>query len=177
MEGAMTVTVRLAVPADLPTISAIEALSFSNPWQPETFRSLLTRDRVRVLAAENDGDVVGYAVVWWVMDQGELANLAVHPEFRGQGLGSRLLDRVLADARDLGIESLFLEVRESNEKAQRLYARRGFVQISVREGYYRNPPEDACILVKNLVSSLDSEVEAHPSDSREDPSKPGVRIR
>ncbi|MGD2120280.1 MAG: ribosomal protein S18-alanine N-acetyltransferase [Gemmatimonadota bacterium] len=173
----MTVSLRLAVPTDLSSISAIEALSFSNPWHPDTFRSLLTRERVRVLAAESGGEVVGYAVFWWVMDQGELANLAVHPESQGKGVGSRLLDQVLTDAKAVGIESLFLEVRESNERARRLYAQRGFVQISVREGYYRNPPEDACILVKDLSPTLESEVGSRASDPQVDSSEPTVRIQ
>jgi ribosomal-protein-alanine N-acetyltransferase len=175
--GAMTVTIRLALPSDLPDISAIEVLSFSNPWHPDTFRSLLTRDRVRVLAAAHDGNVIGYAVLWWVLDQGELANLAVHPEFQGKSVGSRLLDRVLTEAKAVGIESLFLEVRKSNETARRLYARRGFVQVSMRRGYYRNPPEDACVLVRTLGPAADVEAESPSSDPHEDPPDYTVRIR
>ncbi len=165
MEGGVNVRVRPAVKEDLHAISAIEARSFSNPWHPETFRSLLTRERVRILAAEQDGEVIGYAVLWWVLDQGELANLAVHPDFQGLGIGSRLLDRVIADARAANIESLFLEVRTSNERARRLYLRRGFVQISIRKGYYRKPPEDACILLKKLVPASETKPEPDPSVS------------
>jgi ribosomal-protein-alanine N-acetyltransferase len=159
MEGRVTVSLRLAVPSDLPTISAIEALSFANPWHPDTFRSLLTRDRVRVLVADRDGEVIGYSVLWWVMDQGELANLAVHRESQGQGVGSQLLERVISDARAEKVENLYLEVRESNRSARRLYDNRGFVQVSVRRGYYRNPIEDACVLVKTLAPSRRAQVE------------------
>jgi ribosomal-protein-alanine N-acetyltransferase len=177
MERPVTVTVRIAVPSDLPSISAIESLSFSNPWQPDTFRSLLTRDRVKVLIADRGGEVVGYAVLWWVLDQGELANLAVHPDSQGMGTGARLLDQVISEAKRVNIESLFLEVRESNEKAKRLYARRGFVQVSVRRGYYRNPPEDACILVKNLASSPRSEPDGSLGRPREGSPDHTVRNR
>lgn len=145
------VRIRLATIEDVEAVAAIEARSFSNPWHPETFRSLISQGRARILVAENpEALVVGYAVVWWVLDQGELANLAVTEDFQGQGVGSALLDRLLSDARAHEVESLFLEVRMSNTRAQELYLSRGFVQVAVRKDYYRRPREDALILVKRL---------------------------
>jgi ribosomal-protein-alanine N-acetyltransferase len=143
--------IRLATEADLPAIAEIEASAYSNPWHPDTFRSLLRQSRAKVLVAEDkDGGVAGYAVYWWVLEQAELANLAVRGDQQGQGLGGAILDRALLMAGSQGVESVFLEVRVSNESARRLYASRGFRQISVREGYYQNPKEDALILVRNL---------------------------
>ena len=148
---AQSVRIRSAVTADLPTIAEIEFQSFSNPWQPDTFRSLLERERVRVLVAEElEKGVVGYAVLWWVLDQAELANLAVRMGHQGRGIGSALLDQAIEHAKSKGVESLFLEVRQSNESAYRLYASRGFTQISIRKDYYQNPREDALIFVKHL---------------------------
>lgn len=145
------VRIRVALPEDLPEVCAIEAKAFTNPWHPHTFRSLLTRDEVHVFVAEASGEgITGYAVVWWVMDQGELANLAVRGDCQGRGMGSALLDRVLDEARKGGVESLFLEVRVSNERAKSLYLRRGFVHVGMRKDYYRNPREDAEILCKFL---------------------------
>ena len=161
-----SVRVRLATPLDLAAIAAIESRSFSNPWHPDTFRSLLTRDGVRVLVAEEGEGVLGYAVLWWVLEQGELANLAVREESQRRGIGSKLLDSVISHAMAEGVESLFLEVRVSNEKAARLYSLRGFEQISVRKGYYQNPREDARILVKYLSGE-------ETPDSPEDPSTSG----
>jgi len=143
------------MPSDVPSIARIESESFSNPWHPDTFVSLLKRDGVLFLVAEEEGGVVGYAVLWWVLDQGELANLAVQEASRGRGVGSELLDHVVSHAEAVRIESLFLEVRVSNEKASGLYSRRGFKQISVRKGYYQNPREDARILVKYLPAEPD----------------------
>jgi len=143
--------IRPAVGGDLETIAAIERASYPNPWRLKTFASLLRQRRARVLVAEGDsGEVVGYAVFWWVMEQAELANIAVTSESRGQGFGAALLDRVLAEARERGVESLFLEVRASNQSARRLYVSRGFAQISIRRGYYQNPREDALVLVRVL---------------------------
>lgn len=143
--------IRPAVPRDLPAIEEIEFESFSNPWQADTFRSLLGQDRATVLVAEDpEVGVIGYAVFWWVMDQAELGNLAVRDGFQNRGTGSALLDQAKAHARAHGAESLFLEVRVSNASARRLYANHGFSQISVRKDYYRSPREDALILVSKL---------------------------
>ncbi len=145
------VRIRAAEGPDLPTISRIETDSFSNPWHPDTFRYLLQRDGVRVFVADDSkAGVVGYAVMWWVLEQGELANLAVGRQHRGGGIGAALLDHVLSWADSQGVESLFLEVRVSNESASRLYGSRGFTQVSTRRHYYQNPLEDARVLVKRL---------------------------
>lgn len=147
----VAILIRPATVEDVDAVAAIEALSFSNPWQPQTFRSLISQGRAHILVAEGPGlEVVGYAVAWWVLDQGELANLAVTEGVQGRGVGSALLDRLLDDARAGGVKSLFLEVRVSNTRAQDLYLSRGFAQVAVRRDYYRNPREDARILVKRL---------------------------
>jgi ribosomal-protein-alanine N-acetyltransferase len=146
-----TFFIRRAEVADVDAVAAIEASSFSNPWQPQTFRSLIQEGRAHILVAESPAStILGYAVAWWIHEQGELANLAVLPDFRGRGVGSALLDRVLADLRSAGVESLFLEVRVSNRRAAELYLSRGFSQVAVRPDYYRNPREDARILLKRL---------------------------
>jgi len=145
------VLIRLAEITDADEVAAIEARAFSNPWHPETFRSLISQGNAHILIAEDPKfGVVGYAVVWWVLEQGELANLAVVEGFRGRGVGSALLDRVLLDAKANQVESLFLEVRTSNYRAYDLYLSRGFAQVGVRKDYYRQPREDARILVKGL---------------------------
>jgi ribosomal-protein-alanine N-acetyltransferase len=156
MEGAgpLELRIRPAVEGDLVAISEIERVSYPNPWHPKTFASLLRQNRARVLVAERGPDgILGYAVFWWVLDQAELANLAVRRDARGRGLGSALLDRVLAETRRRGVESVFLEVRASNHSARRLYVSRGFTQVSVRRGYYQNPTEDALVLVRALGSA------------------------
>lgn len=133
-------------------MGAIEKEVFSNPWHPGTFRSLLMRRQVAVSVAEVPGTgVVGYSVMWWVLDQGELANLAVRKDYRNRGIGARLLDAAVEALAAEGVVSLFLEVRESNEAAHRLYRSRGFRHVGTRRAYYRNPTEDALILEKALV--------------------------
>ncbi len=144
------VTLRPATLEDVEAVATIERGSFANPWSPETFRTLVEQRRAHILLAEVGGEVVGYAVTWWVMEQGELANLAVKPDHQGRGIGGLLLDRVLEDLSRAGVESLFLEVRVSNRRAHSLYRSRGFDRIAVRKQYYQNPMEDGWILVRRL---------------------------
>jgi ribosomal-protein-alanine N-acetyltransferase len=85
-------------------------------------------------------------VAWFVTDEGEIANLAVDPARWGGGVGKILLDAALAEGARRGAESVYLEVRESNARARRLYASRGFEEVGRRKGYYRRPAEDAIVL-------------------------------
>jgi len=131
---------------DVERVAELEAASFSSPWQADTFRRRLGRTGAELMVVEVDGEVVGYAVLWCILDQGELANIAVDDRWRGRGIGGRLLNRVLDRARERGVKDLFLEVRESNTIARELYDRRGFEMIGVRRDYYDKPREDACVL-------------------------------
>jgi ribosomal-protein-alanine N-acetyltransferase len=88
------------------------------------------------------------------MDEGELANLAVAASDRGQGVGAALLDAMLDDASARGTLQVYLEVRESNAAARRLYASKGFEEIGRRKQYYRSPTEDALILRRTLEPGI-----------------------
>jgi ribosomal-protein-alanine N-acetyltransferase len=136
--------------SDVPEVARIEATAFSTPWSERTFRSLLHRSGVELWVAEWGDQLAAYAILWTVLDDGELANIAVREDLRGRGIGSRLLSRILEVAQDKGIRSLYLEVRESNELAREMYARRGFREIGVRKDYYDGPREDARVLMKGL---------------------------
>lgn len=136
---------------DLDRVTAIERASFTNPWKERTFRNLLPRGDAELWVADVEGEgVVGYLVLWFSGEEGELADLAVAETHRSRGLGSRLLDRAVTLALDHGVRSLFLEVRASNERAATLYESRGFQVITVRKSYYRKPTEDALVMVKSL---------------------------
>jgi ribosomal-protein-alanine N-acetyltransferase len=124
----------------------IEQESYSVPWSESTFRSLILRTDTDLLCAEAGGEVVGYAVCWYLMDQGELGNVAVTGPWRRSGIGSRLVAGVLERARRRGIKEVFLEVRKTNTGAQRLYKRLGFREIGLRKNYYVRPVEDAIVM-------------------------------
>jgi len=136
--------------SDVHEVARIETTAFSTPWSEGTFRSLLDRSGVELWVAEWGDQLAAYAILWRVRDEGELANIAVRTDLRGRGIGSGLLTRMLEVAQDSGVRSLYLEVRESNELAREMYARRGFHEIGVRRGYYEGPREDARVLKKSL---------------------------
>lgn len=133
---------------DLSQVMQIEYASYSTPWTEATFRELLRRSDAVVIGAEIDGRLVGYAAFWVVVDQGELGNIAVAPDRRGQGVGKKLLEAVIEEARGRAVRELFLEVRVSNDTAQRLYESHGFREVGRRRNYYSAPTEDALVMCK-----------------------------
>jgi ribosomal-protein-alanine N-acetyltransferase len=151
MTAGTMVRVRPGAAHDLDRVASIERASFSDPWSRASFGALLGRSHVYFAVAEDAaGDLVGYVVAWHAADEAEIANVAVDPDARGRGIGALLLDAGLAEAVRRGAASVFLEVRESNEAARRLYASRGFAPVGRRRGYYRKPVEDALVLRREL---------------------------
>ncbi len=134
---------------DLERVVAIERETFTMPWSEGTFSDLLERrDAACIVAALAGAGPVGYAIYWWAADEAELGDLAVWEPYRGTGLGSILVAEVLAGAARLGVERIFLEVRESNRPARSLYRRSGFREAGRRPDYYRDPREDAIVMVR-----------------------------
>ena len=154
--GLTDVVLRHATAADLPEVAALERVCYGDPWPASAFASLPDNARVFFAVARKDvrDRLAGYVVAWYVMDEGELANLAVAPDLRGQGIGRTLLDAVLSDAESRGTAQLYLEVRESNQPARQLYATRRFEEVGRRKRYYRSPTEDALILRRTLKPKL-----------------------
>jgi len=142
------VIVRPALVDDVAEVAAMERRCYADPWPAAAFTSLPENPSVFFAVARSgvDGQLSGYVVGWHVMDEAELANLAVEPAARRRGVGRLLLDHMIDDAAGRGAARLFLEVRESNDAARRLYASRGFEEVGRRTKYYRSPDEDALIL-------------------------------
>ena len=138
---------------DVPTVVAIERASYTMPWSEATFRGLLRRRDAEMVSAESDNTVVGYAAFWCVVDQGELGNVAVAEQWRGQGLGARLVEEVIRRAGRRGVREVFLEVRPSNIVARTLYERMAFSPVGRRRNYYQAPVEDAIVL-RHMVQPL-----------------------
>ena len=140
------IVLRAAREADVDSVLTIEQASFADPWSRSAFMELLDDPRVAFLIADAGGAVHGYVVAWFVLDEGEIGNLAVHAEARRQGVGARLLDGAIAAVRTARVDALYLEVRDSNAAARALYASRGFTEVGRRREYYRRPKEDALVL-------------------------------
>lgn len=147
-------TVRTMRPADLDEVMVIERRSFSAPWEESTFRGLMRRPSAALLVAETDDELTGYSVMWFAADEGELGDIAVIPERRGEGIGRRLLRESISVAASRGTRSLYLEVRESNDVARRLYEKVGFSVVGVRKQYYTEPVEDAIVMKLDLHAEV-----------------------
>ena len=146
-KGDERANIRRATFRDVLGIGLIERDSFADPWGSREFTSALEAQQAIFFVAEDShGIVIGYAIAIAVMDEAEILNLAVRKSNRGLGLGGNLLDAALEEAISRGAEQVFLEVRESNGPARKLYDSRGFTEVSRRRGYYRSPVEDALVL-------------------------------
>ncbi|MFA5113795.1 MAG: ribosomal protein S18-alanine N-acetyltransferase [Candidatus Margulisiibacteriota bacterium] len=121
---------------DIPAVVEIEALSFKYPKPEAVFRE----DEHKYLVARDEQKIVGYIGIEKILDEVHIINMAVHPGYRGQGVGNRLMQHVLNDE-----EVFFLEVRVSNESAKKIYERYGFKVINTRKEYYADG-EDALVM-------------------------------
>lgn len=146
------VVIRSARRDDIDDVASIERRAFSDPWSANSFRALFGNPLVHFAVAEDTitSRLLGYVVTWFVVDEGEIANLAVADEARRAGVGARLLDHALDVAVERRCAVVFLEVRESNVAARALYASRGFEVAGRRSKYYRKPVEDALVLRRGL---------------------------
>ena len=134
---------------DLAEILAIESMSFARPWSRNAFKKELTKEYSESLVVVNNGSIVGYSIVWIIVDEIHIANIAVHPGWRRRGIGAMLLEHIL-EGRE-GFSSVTLEVRRSNLAARSLYEKYGFHQIGIRKDYYTLEEEDAVLMAKSLL--------------------------
>jgi len=151
----MTIEVRPATVDDVDAIVAIEKVAFSDPWSENAFHEALAHPAVFFACARRGGgDVAGYVVAWFAADEGEIANIAVSPSAWGSGVGRALLGSALDAASSRGAAAVYLEVRDSNDRARRLYRSSGFEEVGRRRRYYRRPVEDAIVLRRTMTQDV-----------------------
>jgi ribosomal-protein-alanine N-acetyltransferase len=125
--------------ADLDEVLAIEVESYPRPWSTSHFLDELASPHSFPLAAlDQEGRLAGYICPMVLLDEGHILNVAVRCDQRGQGLGKLLVEKVLEECRDRGVEFVSLEVRPSNRSAIALYRNIGFVESGRRKNYYEN---------------------------------------
>lgn len=149
-------TIRHYERRDLDDVLAIEKLSFTYPWSPSMFEALHQINPSGFYVILINENMVGYAIFlteqslrhWSRKKTAHLLNLAVHPQFRNQGMGKSLVERIVSNLKDIKVKEIYLEVRAANTKAQTFYTGLGFTQIGLIKGFYGD--EDAIVMVKNL---------------------------
>ena len=142
----MDVTLRLMEEEDLDQILEVSSLSLKESWSKSSFINELSNSLARYMIAEINNKIVGFAGVWIIVDEGHITNIAVHPDFRGQGIGEKLVLSLLNQATNWAINAFTLEVRDSNIIAQNLYKKLSFVEEGRRKNYYSDNNEDAIIM-------------------------------
>jgi len=129
-------------------VAALEKMCFSDPWSENSVASELTNPLSLWLVADDNGTVIGYIGSQTVLGETDMMNVAVHPDFRKQGVATALIVGLVEELRKRGSHSLTLEVRASNAPAISVYTALEFREAGRRKNYYRNPREDALILRK-----------------------------
>jgi ribosomal-protein-alanine N-acetyltransferase len=135
---------------DLDEIEEIEKRSFADPWTKNLLVSELENELVSFFCLYIEDQVVGYISLSKILDEGNINNIAVHPDHREKGYGKYLIDKITEYALNHKISFITLEVRESNLPAILLYEKTGFIILGKRKHYYKNPEEDALIMIKKL---------------------------
>jgi len=151
---------------DVEEVVALERTLFGETaWSAEAFWSeLAAPGRWYVVAQDGDGPVLGYAgLAATGGDDADVQTVAVAPEAQGRGLGGALVDALVARARTRGATAVLLEVRADNERAQRLYAARGFTRIGVRRRYYQPGDVDALVMRLRLGGAPEPSGPSGPS--------------
>lgn len=145
------VRIRMMDVIDIEGVLEVEARSFSTPWTKEAFQQEITKNQFAYyFIAQIGGKIVGYCGLWVVVENANITNIAVDPDYRKQGIGEGLMKGAVDMARMLGAEKLSLEVRVSNEGAQHLYRKFGFQPGGIRKRYYTDNQEDALVMWVNL---------------------------
>ena len=140
--------IREAQNQDIDQLIAIEELCYNHPWPREAFEEEIERDDVGFgIVAEDEGMIVGYLTGMAAIDEFHLHNIAVHPDFRGRGVGRGLIEAVESWCKLKDCQRILLEVRKDNEAAQHLYLELGFESAGIRKDYY-GPSQDAYLYVK-----------------------------
>lgn len=136
---------------DIKQIAELEARTFSDAWTERSVMESLEQTQAFITVAEDDGKLIGYCIIYYVMDEAEIARIAISEDVRRQGVGSGLLDYTCKCCREKEVTRLLLDVRESNEGAIAFYETYGFQSDGMRKNFYNLPQENAVLMSKSLV--------------------------
>ena len=162
LNNTLTFTIEPAEIYDLDEIEALENRAYPFPWSRKILLAEIDGESfsyVYVARLQNGnrmlgdtlGAIIGYNFFWLVSDEVHILNIAVDPEYQGQGLGKYLMNFAISFGQERGATSILLEVRASNTVAQQLYTGLGFKQIGIRKKYYANNKENALVMKKVLT--------------------------
>ena len=131
-------------------VAELEKLCFSQPWSKKSLE-LLLNDGIGVgMVCRQDGIVCAYGGMLCAVDEGQITNVATHPDFRRSGYGNAVVEALIKYAKNNRLDSISLEVRESNAAAIALYSSFGFKVEGKRKDFYTKPTEAALVMVLRI---------------------------
>ncbi len=135
---------------DAHDIAQTEKICFAVPWSEKSIHEFLENEFSVSFSAVCGNNIIGYIGMYVLQSEGEIANIAVNPEYRRRGIASMLIEHIIRYCSKNNISKLKLEVRESNAPALKLYEKFGFFQVGTRKNYYIKPKENAVLMDKNI---------------------------
>jgi ribosomal-protein-alanine N-acetyltransferase len=141
--------IRQATAYDSECLEKMDRACFSTPWNQKSWEDSLSMKQYQCLIVKEQREI-GFLLTSHAADEGEIIKIGVLPEYRGKKYAAQLLNAAFESWKEKNINSVFLEVRESNHSARRLYEATGFLEVGIRKNYYHNPVEHAIICVKEL---------------------------
>lgn len=145
--------IRKMTTEDVDAVAAIEQSLFSIPWTKQGFLDALNLTNTCYLVAVEEDEICGYCGLYQSFDEADIVNVAVSENHRKKGIGGKLINRLLLEGKQMGINRFLLEVRVSNGPAIRLYESVGFALDGVRKGFYDKPKEDAYLMSLNVKNA------------------------
>ena len=131
---------------DAKDLAVLDQLCFAVPWSEKSFCEEANNPLATYFVARENDKIIGYGGIWNVSGEGQITNIAVHPEMRKMGIASKILESLIENAKDC--EKIFLEVRESNNAAICLYEKYGFTKCGVRKNFYHSPQENGIVMMR-----------------------------
>ncbi len=147
----MDILIERAQQNQLEAVAEIEKDNFSKPWSLQSFQDAYEMEQVVFLTAKADNKVVGYALMYFAFDEGEIPTIAVDCQYRRQHIAQTMLQEIFLEAKKMQVSHIYLEVRQSNESAISLYRHMGFVPVGTRRDFYQNPTESAMVMVAQVL--------------------------
>lgn len=144
------IDIRLMRENDLEEVMPIERQLFSSPWSEESYKNALKNSGTIFLVVEDEDEIIGYAGSYYSVGQADVATIGVVKDRQREGIAQQLLEALLDELRNKMTDTVFLEVRESNWAAIKLYRKFDFELVGIRSDYYDNPKENAIIMKRDL---------------------------
>ncbi len=131
---------------DAKELATLDQLCFSVPWSEKSFSEEAQNPLATYFVAKENDKIIGYGGIWNVSGEGQITNIAVHPDMRKKGIASGILKNLISSSK--AFEKIFLEVRESNIAAICLYEKHGFKKCGIRKNFYHSPVENGIVMIR-----------------------------